>query len=103
MNIYSTNFIKTSLFQPSKFLPILFPAIIGLMTSHCTSRAYPKIIPLEEPYKPDHVIEFPHAVHAGKGIDCKHCHNSKIDEKSNGVPTGNVCLECHKQIKGDSL
>ncbi|GAB5417838.1 MAG: hypothetical protein Crog4KO_24140 [Crocinitomicaceae bacterium] len=51
-----------------------------------------------ENYKPDHPIEFPHAVHAAlDGIDCKHCHNAVRDSKAAGLPTVKVCMSCHSQ------
>jgi len=55
-----------------------------------------------EGYQPSQPIEFPHSVHAGKnGIDCKYCHNSVMKSKSAGIPTVNVCMNCHKQIQGE--
>ncbi len=54
-----------------------------------------------EGYQPSQPIEFPHSVHAGiNGIDCKYCHNSVEKSKSAGIPTVNVCMNCHKQING---
>lgn len=54
-------------------------------------------------YQPSQPIEFPHSVHAGiNGIDCKYCHNSVDQGKSAGLPTVNVCMNCHKQIKGNT-
>lgn len=56
-----------------------------------------------EDYQPSQPIEFPHDIHAGKnGIDCKYCHNSAIDGKTAGIPTVNVCMNCHKQINGST-
>ena len=54
-----------------------------------------------EDYRPSQPIAFPHDIHAGKnGIDCRYCHNSAIDGKTAGIPTVNVCMNCHKQIAG---
>ncbi|AEA43179.1 c-type cytochrome [Fluviicola taffensis] len=54
-----------------------------------------------EDYQPSQPIEFPHDIHAGKnGIDCKYCHNSADNGKTAGIPTVNVCMNCHKQING---
>ena len=54
-----------------------------------------------EEYQPSQPIAFPHDVHAGtNGIDCKYCHNSVTKSKSAGLPTVNVCMNCHKQING---
>jgi mono/diheme cytochrome c family protein len=52
-------------------------------------------------YQPSQPIEFPHSIHAGiNGIDCKYCHNSVEKSKSAGLPTVNVCMNCHKGIQG---
>ena len=55
-----------------------------------------------EGYQPSQPIQFPHDVHTGaNGIDCKYCHNSVTKSKTAGIPSVNVCMNCHKQIKGD--
>ena len=55
-----------------------------------------------EAYQPSQPIAFPHATHAGvNGIDCKYCHNSVTESRTAGLPTVNVCMNCHKQIKGN--
>jgi mono/diheme cytochrome c family protein len=53
-------------------------------------------------YQPSQPIEFPHDIHAGvNGIDCKYCHNSVEKSKTAGIPSVNVCMNCHKGIKGN--
>ncbi|WP_165851324.1 c-type cytochrome [Brumimicrobium aurantiacum] len=53
-------------------------------------------------YQPSQPIAFPHDVHAGiNGIDCKYCHNSANKSKTAGIPTTNVCMNCHKQVQGE--
>lgn len=56
-----------------------------------------------EDYQPSQPIAFPHDIHAGKnGIDCKYCHNSVNKSKSASLPSVNVCMNCHKQIAGNT-
>lgn len=56
-----------------------------------------------EDYHPSQPIDFPHSVHAGtNGIDCKYCHNSVTKSRTAGLPTVNVCMNCHKQVAGSS-
>lgn len=56
-----------------------------------------------EAYQPSQPIEYPHNIHAGvNGIDCKYCHNAADRSKTAGVPTVNVCMNCHKQISGNT-
>ncbi|MDX2359230.1 MAG: cytochrome c3 family protein [Crocinitomicaceae bacterium] len=58
-------------------------------------------INIVEGYQPSQPIQFPHSVHAGtNGIDCMYCHNSADRSKTAGLPTVNVCMNCHKQITG---
>jgi len=53
-------------------------------------------------YQPSQPIQFPHDIHAGENdIDCKYCHNSADKSKTAGIPTVNVCMNCHKQIQGN--
>jgi mono/diheme cytochrome c family protein len=54
-----------------------------------------------ENYQPSQPIAFPHAIHTGvNGIDCKYCHSSVEKSKSAGIPSVNVCMNCHKQVNG---
>lgn len=57
------------------------------------------LIDVNEGYSPSQPIEFSHCVHAGNlEIDCKYCHNSVEKSKSAGIPTVNVCMNCHKSV-----
>ncbi|MES2798615.1 MAG: c-type cytochrome [Bacteroidota bacterium] len=54
-----------------------------------------------ENYQPSQPIQFPHSVHTGiNGIDCKYCHSNVVKSKSAGIPSVNVCMNCHKQVNG---
>ncbi len=58
-------------------------------------------IDVKEGYQPSQPIDFPHSVHAGiNGIDCKYCHNSVTESKTAGLPSVNVCMNCHKAVPG---
>ncbi len=59
-------------------------------------------IGIVEGYQPSQPIDFPHTTHAGiNGIDCKYCHNSVTESRTAGLPTVNVCMNCHKQVTGN--
>ena len=50
-------------------------------------------------YTPAQPIDFSHKVHAGQnGIDCNYCHSSARKSKHSGIPSANVCMNCHKNI-----
>lgn len=51
-------------------------------------------------YKPEQPIKFNHTVHAGKlAINCQYCHSSAEKSKHAGIPSANVCMNCHKAIQ----
>lgn len=51
-------------------------------------------------YQPEQPIKFSHKLHAGKNqIDCQYCHSSASKSKHAGIPSVNVCMNCHKGIK----
>ncbi len=54
-------------------------------------------------YAPDQPIKFSHKVHAGEnGIDCKYCHHTAEHSKSAGIPSMDLCLNCHVLIREGS-
>jgi mono/diheme cytochrome c family protein len=56
-------------------------------------------IDVNEGYQPIQPIAFSHAVHAGDNkIDCQYCHSSAKHSKTSGIPSANVCMNCHKSI-----
>src|SRR6218665_3776950 len=51
-------------------------------------------------YEPVQPIFYSHKVHAGVNqISCLYCHGSAQDSKTAGIPSVNVCMNCHKAIK----
>tara|TARA_B100001250_G_C19794644_1_gene788184 strand:+ start:1217 stop:2446 length:1230 start_codon:yes stop_codon:yes gene_type:complete len=50
-------------------------------------------------YQPEQPIAFSHKIHAGEqGIDCNYCHHTARDSKHAGIPSLNVCMNCHTYI-----
>ena len=50
-------------------------------------------------YKPEQPIKFSHKIHAGdNAIACQYCHNSVEKSRHAGIPTVNICMNCHKGI-----
>ncbi len=58
-------------------------------------------------YQPVQPIYYSHKVHAGTNqISCLYCHGSAQDSKHSGIPSVNVCMNCHmaiKEYKGDPI
>ncbi len=51
-------------------------------------------------YMPVQPIKFSHHVHAGiNGTDCLYCHNTAEYGKSAGIPSLNVCWNCHTIVR----
>jgi hypothetical protein len=50
-------------------------------------------------YAPDQPVKFSHKVHAGQNkIDCEYCHSIASYSKSAGIPSANLCMNCHKVV-----
>jgi mono/diheme cytochrome c family protein len=50
-------------------------------------------------YEPIQPIHYSHKIHAGDNeINCKYCHSSARVSKTAGIPSLNVCMNCHKNI-----
>jgi cytochrome c2 len=60
-------------------------------------------IGVHQGYKPEQPIKFSHKIHAGDDkIDCNYCHSSARHSKTSGIPSLNVCMNCHTYIDGSS-
>ncbi|HEY9487033.1 MAG TPA: cytochrome c3 family protein, partial [Chryseosolibacter sp.] len=59
---------------------------------------------VQQGYAPEQPIAFSHKVHAGQyEIDCKYCHTGVTKGKNATIPSVNVCMNCHNQIKSGTL
>ncbi len=77
----------------------IFLTIIALFSTAYFLFNYLFQIGVDTGYKPVQPIEFSHRVHSGdNGIDCEYCHASAKHSKTSGIPTSNVCMNCHKSI-----
>jgi hypothetical protein len=55
---------------------------------------------VQQGYAPKQPIAFSHKIHAGQyEIDCKYCHIGVMKGKSATIPSVNICMNCHNQIK----
>lgn len=52
-----------------------------------------------EDYMPSQPVAYSHKLHAGKmAIECKYCHHSAEKSKHAGIPSVNVCMNCHAMV-----
>ncbi|MDO5972459.1 cytochrome c3 family protein [Flavivirga aquimarina] len=85
-------------FVKNQFL-MLVTAIFFLLASAYFAFGYFMQIGIDQGYEPVQPIHFSHKIHAGdNGIDCKYCHSSARVSKTSGIPSLNVCMNCHKSI-----
>ncbi len=51
-------------------------------------------------YKPEQPIKFSHKLHAADNeIACQYCHSSVEKSRHAGIPSVNICMNCHKGIQ----
>ncbi len=56
-------------------------------------------IGVDQGYEPIQPIHYSHRIHVGENkIECKYCHSSARVSKHSGIPSLNVCMNCHKSI-----
>ena len=85
-------------FVKNQFLMLLC-AIFFLLSSAYFVYGYLSQIGVDQGYEPIQPIHYSHKIHAGQnGIDCKYCHSSARVSKHSGIPSLNVCMNCHKSI-----
>ncbi len=85
-------------FVKNQFL-MLVTAIFFLLASAYFVFGYFMQIGIDQGYQPIQEIHFSHKIHAGDNkIDCKYCHSSARVSKTSGIPSLNVCMNCHKSI-----
>ncbi|WP_204344965.1 c-type cytochrome [Psychroserpens algicola] len=85
-------------FVQNQFL-VLVTVIFFLLASAYFVYGYLSQIGVDQGYQPVQPIHFSHKIHAGdNGIDCKYCHSSARVSKHSGIPSLNICMNCHKSV-----
>jgi hypothetical protein len=85
-------------FAQNQFL-VLVSAILLMLASAYFVYGYLMQIGVDQDYEPVQPIHYSHRIHAGSnGINCKYCHSAARVSKNAGIPSLNVCMNCHKNI-----
>lgn len=85
-------------FVQNQFL-IFASCILLLLGSAYFAYGYVMQIGVDQGYAPVQPIHYSHKIHAGDNkIDCNYCHSSARKSKHSGIPSLNVCMNCHKNI-----
>jgi len=88
--VRSKPFIGISLFF---FLAIALKLVIDGLYS----------VGMQQGYQPKQPIAFSHSLHAGQyEIECQYCHTGVMKAKSANIPSANICMNCHQQVKTES-
>lgn len=85
-------------FVKNQFL-VLVTSIFLLLASGYFVYGYLMQIGVDQDYAPIQPIHYSHRIHAGSnGINCNYCHSAARVSKNAGIPSLNVCMNCHKNI-----
>ena len=101
INIEKEEGSKFSIWQSfikNQFL-IFVSVILLLLSSAYFAYGYMMQIGVDQGYMPVQPIHYSHKIHAGANqIECQYCHSSARISKHSGIPSLNVCMNCHENI-----
>lgn len=85
-------------FAKNQFL-VFVSSIFLLLAGAYFVYAFLMQIGVDQNYEPIQPIHFSHRIHAGDNeVNCKYCHSAARVSKNSGIPSLNVCMNCHKNI-----
>ncbi len=85
-------------FAKNQFL-VISSVILLMLSSGYYVYAWMMQVGIDEGYMPVQPIHYSHKIHSGENkIECKYCHSSARVSKHSGIPSLNVCMNCHKNI-----
>ena len=85
-------------FVQNQFL-VLVSVVILLLSSAYFAYGYMLQIGVDQGYMPIQPIHYSHKIHSGANqIECQYCHSSAKKSKHSGIPSLNVCMNCHENI-----
>ena len=85
-------------FAQNQFLVLTFSIFLLLAAAYYAYGWFMQI-GIDQGYAPIQPIHYSHKIHAGDNkIECQYCHSSARVSKHSGIPSLNVCMNCHKSI-----
>lgn len=94
--------LKKAINENKKVVAIILLIVILLGIKSCWDGLIG--IGVSQGYEPTQPIQYSHKIHAGQnGIACQYCHSGAYKSKTAGVPSANVCMNCHKYIQSGAL
>ncbi len=86
------------LFIKNQFL-VFCSVVFFLLSSAYFAYGWMMQIGIDQGYMPVQPIHYSHKIHSGANqIDCQYCHSSARSSKHSGIPSLNVCMNCHENI-----
>jgi mono/diheme cytochrome c family protein len=78
---------------------VFVTVIFLLLSSAYVGYSYLMQVGIDQGYMPIQPIHYSHKIHSGDNqIECKYCHSSARVSKHSGIPSLNVCMNCHMNI-----
>jgi mono/diheme cytochrome c family protein len=78
---------------------VFVTVVFLLLSSAYVGYSYLMQVGIDQGYMPIQPIHYSHKIHAGDNqIECKYCHSSARVSKHSGIPSLNVCMNCHMNI-----
>ena len=86
------------LFIRNQFL-VFCSVVFFLLSSAYFAYGWLMQVGIDQGYMPIQPIHYSHKIHSGANqIDCQYCHSSARVSKHSGIPSLNVCMNCHENI-----
>jgi mono/diheme cytochrome c family protein len=86
------------------------PAFIFIVVFLVASLTFKNVIDglysigIQQNYQPKQPIAFSHKIHAGQyEIECRYCHTGALKGKQANIPSANICMNCHSQIREGTI
>ena len=78
---------------------VFVTVVFLLLSSAYVGYSYLMQVGIDQGYMPIQPIHYSHKIHSGDNhIECKNCHSSARVSKHSGIPSLNVCMNCHMNI-----
>lgn len=85
-------------FAKNQFL-VFVTSVFLILASGYFVYGYLMQVGVDQNYEPIQPIHYSHRIHAGSNaINCKYCHSAARVSKNAGIPSLNICMNCHKTI-----
>jgi hypothetical protein len=83
---------------------VIIAVVVGLGLGTALAARGLSALGIHQGYAPAQPIAFPHKVHAGDNkIACLYCHSAARTSRHAGIPSANVCMNCHSMLEKQTV